>query len=85
MVESWASLTSRPIGDDLLIHDQQGRRVLLLNATARKVWEMVSANRSVDEIIEAIRLAHPDVDSLTAKADVERCLAEFGELGLRSC
>jgi len=84
MAQSCASFASRLIGDDLLIHDQEARRVYFLNPTARKVWEMVCANRSADEIIEAICLAHPDVDWPTAKTDVESCLTELDALGLRA-
>jgi len=84
VTEPGAALSAREIGDDLLIHDPEGRRVCFLNRTARQVWEMAGAGASIDRIVQAVCAAHPDVHEPSVRADVEACLDELGRLGLRA-
>ncbi|MGQ9731854.1 MAG: PqqD family protein [Candidatus Zipacnadales bacterium] len=82
MESSNADWRVQPLGDELLIHDSQGRRVCFLNRTARQVWEMASAGKSIEGIVEKIQADYSGVKQCSIRDDVESCLRQLSELGL---
>jgi hypothetical protein len=77
-------LTAQTVGDDLLLHDPEARRVCFLNRTARTVWEMAKAGAQTDAIVQVICESYANVDEQTARADIAACLQELNRLGLRA-
>lgn len=50
-----------------------------LNGTGTQVWDLLSAGRSTDEIVEAVCASHPEVDRDAIRSDVVSLLAELEE------
>jgi hypothetical protein len=69
-------------GQEGIIHDQTAGRLLVLNGSARLVWELAGAGRDVAAIAAALCEAYAGVDPGGAKKDVLTCLAELRRLGL---
>ncbi len=55
--------------------------LLVLNATARCVWDLLAEDRSLDELAAAVA-AQFDVDNARARTDVQTFLDEISRLGL---
>jgi hypothetical protein len=55
--------------------------LITLNATARRIWELLAENRSVEYLVAEI-VEQFDVDLESARADVQVFLDDLGRLGL---
>jgi hypothetical protein len=72
-------------GQDLLV--PTGSKVMdmnaliTLNSTARRLWELLAENRSVEYLVTDIAEQF-DVDPERARADVQVFLDDLGKLGL---
>lgn len=55
--------------------------VVVLNTTARYIWEMLAEDRSAEELAAAI-VDKFDIDLETARADVEMFAVEIARIGL---
>jgi hypothetical protein len=72
-------------GQDLLV--PLGAKVMdmncliALNATGRRVWELLAEDRSVEYLVAAV-VEQFNVDLERARADVQAFLDELGRLGL---
>jgi hypothetical protein len=62
------------LGHELLLYDPQGREVLVLNHTAKFIWILCSAPRSVPEIVQALFDSFEHLEFETATIDVEDLL-----------
>ena len=62
------------LGHELLLYDPQEREVLVLNHTAKFIWIMCSAPRSVPEIVQALFDSFENVKFETATIDVQNLL-----------
>jgi hypothetical protein len=76
------SIVQRDLGTEAMLYDPKGDRVVRLNRTARRIWEMCNGQNSLDTI--AARLQHefasdPGVD---LRADVAETVARFAASGL---
>ena len=73
-------VTLQRVGREAILHDARSGQAHVINASAANVWELCDGRSSEDLLIafaEPYGLA-PDV----VRADVERVLAGFRELGL---
>jgi hypothetical protein len=72
-------------GQDLLV--PLGSKVMdmnsliTLNATGRRVWELLAADRSLEYLVAEV-VKQFDVDQERARADVRAFLDDLGRLGL---
>jgi hypothetical protein len=72
-------------GQDLLV--PLGAKVMdmnsliTLNATGRRVWELLAADRSLEYLVAEV-VKRFDVDLERARADVQAFLDDLGRLGL---
>lgn len=55
--------------------------LITLNATGRRVWELLAADRSLDYLVAEV-VAQFDVNLEKARDDVQAFLDELGRLGL---
>ena len=55
--------------------------LITLNATGRRVWELLAADRSLEYLIAEV-VKQFDVDLERARADVQAFLDDLGRLGL---
>jgi hypothetical protein len=76
------SVVLHTLGADAMLYDPQGDKVVRLNWTARRIWELCSGTRTVDEIAAALQsevAIAPDAD---LRADVAATVAQFAACGL---
>ena len=69
------------MGDDLLLFDARTKRLVLLNATARLVWEGFEQGFTQDEIVRMITQA-TDQTYKPVSSDVLSIVKEWSDLGL---
>lgn len=55
--------------------------LITLNATARRIWDLLAEDRSVEYLVTEI-VERFDVDPERARADVQLFLHDLGRLGL---
>ena len=70
------------VGQDGIFHDRSAGRLLVLNSTARRVWELASAGKDAAAIAEALCTAYGGVNRAQAEQDTLQCLQELRVLGL---
>jgi len=75
-----ADVTLQRVGREAILHDARSGQAHVINASAARVWELCDG-RPMDELLSAF--AEPyDMTPDAVRADVERVLANFRELGL---
>ncbi len=72
-----ARFTSRELGDELIIHDAVTDSVHILSKTARIVYELFHAGKTVDEVVEAVCQSFAVPEDRDVLQDVTRCLEEL--------
>ena len=77
-----ASLVLHELDSEAMLYDPDADRVIRLNATARRVWELCCGDRTLDDIARLIEQefrADPETD---IHQDVARTIAQFASAGL---
>jgi urease gamma subunit len=69
--------TSRDLGTELIIHDGQTDSIHILSKTARLVYEMIRAGRTVDDVVEAMKRSYVVAGDQDVLADVTKCLEDL--------
>ena len=77
-----SELQFRRIGEETLIHDRAAGRVCFLNATASRVWEMLSAGSNTGQIVAALCRTYEAPEEGEVRKHVESCRVELQRLGL---
>lgn len=73
-------VTLQGVGREAILHDARSGQAHVINASAARVWEL-SDGRPMDELLTAF--AEPyGLAPEAVRADVERVLAGFRDLGL---
>jgi hypothetical protein len=76
-------LSLQEVDGELVILDQENKKIHQLNPAASVVWRTISENSSVDsDAALAALLEEFDVDKQVATGDVELALQQFAELKL---
>ena len=70
------------VGQEGLLHDRRTGRLLLLNPSARRVWELANAGEDEAAIARTLCAAYAGVEPAQAERDVRVCLTELGKLGM---
>jgi len=70
------------VGQEGVIHDRVAQRLLVLNPSARRVWELAGTGMDVAAIAATLCEAYAGVDPARATQDVLACLAELRRLGM---
>lgn len=71
----------RDIGGEVVILDEGGTQVCLLNKTAALIWTLADGTRTMEEVAESI-CQRFEVSFQEAVADVRECSAQLLEAGL---
>ncbi|MFZ0874561.1 MAG: PqqD family protein [Pseudonocardiaceae bacterium] len=74
-------LSSCLVGGELVVLDLDGSQYLTIRGSGIYLFELLGVERDRDELVAAV-LAKFDVDEDTARADVDRFLADLAEAGL---
>jgi hypothetical protein len=81
VIKRMTSLPFQKVNDETLVVDTKTREVHLLNATATRVWELLEAPRTVDDLVGALGREF-DAPEATLRDDVASLLADLGAKGL---
>jgi PqqD family protein of HPr-rel-A system len=75
-----SDVTLQRVGPEAILHDASSGQAHVINASAARVWELCDG-RTMDDLLAAF--AEPyGLEPETVRADVERVLTGFRELGL---
>lgn len=74
-------LSSCSVGGELVVLDLDGSQYLTIRGSGIYLFELLGVERARDELVAAL-LARFEVDEGTARADVDRFLADLAEAGL---
>lgn len=75
-------ITSRELEDQTIIIDLNGKRMFhQLNPSASFIWKLCDGDNSINDIVNRLTEKY-DIDSQTAKEDVENTLSKFSDLSL---
>jgi pyrroloquinoline quinone biosynthesis protein D len=70
-------LRSVDLGSEILIYDERNKLVHILNATARRMWQLCDGTHGVEEIVEEVRRLFPQVSAEQIETDVGRALEDL--------
>lgn len=76
-----SGLSSCSVGGELVILDLDSSQYLTIRGSGVYLFELLGVERDRDELVAAL-LARFEVDEGTARADVDRFLADLAEAGL---
>ena len=65
------------LGSEILIYDERSNLVHILNATARRIWQLCDGAHRVTEIADEISRLFPQVPLEQVQRDVERALEDL--------
>lgn len=68
------------VGREAILHDARDGQAHVINGSAARVWKLCDG-RSMDDIVTAFAASY-DRTPASVRADVERVVAKFRELGL---
>ncbi len=71
----------RVVGNEAVVVRQEAAEVVALNAVGARVLELMSDERSIDEVVNAL-ISEYDVDRPTLESDVETFVGEIVEAGI---
>ena len=72
-------LRSVDLGSEILIYDERNDAVHLLNATARRIWQLCDGAHEVSDIVDEIGRLFPHVGATQVSDDVQRTLEQLTE------
>lgn len=76
-----SSLPFQKLRDEALVVDTRTREVHLLNVTATRVWDLLEAPRTADQLL-AMLAEEFDAAPEVMRADVQAVLSDMGAKGL---
>ncbi|MFH1729180.1 MAG: PqqD family protein [Pseudomonadota bacterium] len=69
-------IIQRPVGDEILLFNQDGSKVLTLNATSTLIWKACTGNNTLDEIAEELKTRY-EVNKKQALIDIKKIVSEL--------
>lgn len=76
-----ADLFSAPVGDEVAMFSRHTGQYFCLNATAKRIWEMIENPQTVPEICRMLQREY-EVDPATCECDVTGILRDFLQQGV---
>lgn len=67
------------LGSELVIYDERHGLFHILNATARRIWQLCDGVHGVNEIVGEMTRLFPHTPAETLRQDVDRTLASLKE------
>ncbi len=81
VIKRTTSLPFQKMNEETLVVDPKTREVHLLNPTATRIWELLEAPRTIDELLGTLGREF-DATEDTLRGDVALLLEELGAKGL---
>ena len=76
-----AELPFQQLDEELIVVDPKSREVHLLNETAARIWELLAAPRSLDELADTLGDEY-DADDDELRTAISECLSGLSGKGL---
>ena len=76
------TLPFQRMDEDAIVVDTRTREVHLLNETAARIWELLEAASSVDDVVESLAEEYEGASAAKQRHEVESFLSELGAKGL---
>jgi hypothetical protein len=67
------------VGDRVVLYHRESRTSVVLNPTARWIWQELSAPRTIGELAKALQGRFPSVSSDDARRDVDAFVADLAK------
>jgi hypothetical protein len=77
-----ASVVLRELGAESMLYDPDGDKVVRLNATARRIWDLCDGDRDIPAIAAAIQNEFAVGSEADVGRDVAKAVAGFAAAGL---
>jgi hypothetical protein len=77
-----ASVVLRELGAESMLYDPQGDKVVRLNATARRIWELCDGGKDIPAIAAALQNEFAVDSRADVGRDVAKAVAGFAAAGL---
>jgi hypothetical protein len=77
-----ASVVLRELGAESMLYDPQGDKVVRLNPTARRIWDLCDGARDIPAIAAALQSEFAVGAGADVGRDVARAVAGFAAAGL---
>lgn len=75
-------IIEKEMDSELMLYDSQSDEVHVLNATARRIYEMSREGKSREEIVKELRAEFRPEMQEALDRDIQECLEELAEKGL---
>jgi hypothetical protein len=72
----------RELGTEAMLYDAEGDKVVRLNRTARRIWEMCSGQHTLDTIVDTLQQEFAVAPRIDLQKDVAATVAQFAAAGL---
>jgi PqqD family protein of HPr-rel-A system len=76
-----AELPFQQLDEELIVVDPKSRQVHLFNETAARIWELLSAPRSLAELADTLAEEY-DADDDELRTAISECLSGLSDKGL---
>ncbi|MBN2309547.1 MAG: PqqD family protein [Candidatus Hydrogenedentes bacterium] len=77
-----AGVQVQEFGGEVVLFDEDGRRVHVLNATAQAIWRSCDGVTTLESLVGELAAAFSGVDDGTLRADIAATLERFRAEGL---
>jgi len=77
-----APVVLRELGTESMLYDPEGDKVVRLNTTARRIWELCDGERDIPAIAAAIQNEFAVASGSDVGRDVAKAIAGFAAAGL---
>jgi len=77
-----SSLVYEYLNDEVVLYDEKGNTVHVLNATAKLIWELCDGVHSLEEIEQAIRSNFSGLEDRDIAQDILKVIDIFRRKGL---
>ena len=75
-------IVSESLGDEAVLYDGQGKRIHVLNATAKLIWELCDGTHTLEDMEARVRSSFRGLNGRDVLGDIRAIVATFGDKDL---
>jgi hypothetical protein len=83
-LERRADIVFEALGDEAVLYDSDGKRIHVLNATAKLIWELCDGAHALEDIELQLRSSFSGLEGRDVLGDIRAVLDTFMAKGLLS-
>jgi hypothetical protein len=77
-----STVVLRDLSTEAMLYDPDGDKIVRLNVTARRIWEMCNGQHDLDQIAAALRAEFEVGADVDPRSDVAQTIDQFAAAGL---